>query len=115
MASRKYGIPEALANLHYKTLTSTKYRVNGCSHSSKTPIYETGQGSGNNPIIWFFMTDIIVQIIEENAIVATYLDEDPRQTIEIKMTTYVDDINTHHTNKSETHNIEINMRYDYNT
>jgi hypothetical protein len=84
MASRKYGIPETLANLYYKTLTNTKYRVKIIggtkryvySNNKKTPIYDTGQGSRNSPIIWLFVSDIIAQIMEENAIRATYLGEE---------------------------------------
>jgi hypothetical protein len=123
MASRKYGIPETLANLYYKTPTNTKYRVKITggtkryvySNNKKTPIYGTGQGSGNSPIIWLFIFDIIAQIMEENAIGATYLGEEKQQPIKIKMTAYVDDINTHHTNNPGEHTIESNMRHNYNT
>jgi hypothetical protein len=38
------------------------------SNNKKTPIYGAGQGSGNSPIIWLFISDIIAQIMEENAI-----------------------------------------------
>jgi hypothetical protein len=123
MVSRKYGIPEILANLYYKTLTNTKYRVKIIggtkryvySNNKKTPIYGTGQGSGNSLIIWLFIYDIIAQIMEENAIGATYLGKEKQQSIEIKMTAYVDDVNTHHTNNPGEHNIESNMRHNYNT
>jgi hypothetical protein len=80
MASKKYGIPEALANLHYNTLTNTKYRVKIIggmkryvySHRNKTPINGTDQGIGRIPKIWIFITEIIARIVEENAIGAIY-------------------------------------------
>jgi hypothetical protein len=34
--------------------------------------------------------------------------------LNLKMTTYVDNINTHHTNTDKSNNIEYNMRHDYN-
>jgi hypothetical protein len=92
MASRKYGIPETLANLYYKTLTNTNYRVKVTggtkrhvySNNKKTPIYSTGQGSGNSPIIWLIISDIIAQIMEENAIGAKYLGEENNNLLKLK-------------------------------
>jgi hypothetical protein len=122
LATQKYGVHKDLVNLHYKTLTNTKYRVKIIggnktfvfSNSSKTPIYGTGQGSGNSPIIWLFISDTIAQIMEISAIGALYATDDSKKILNLKMTTYVDDVNTHHTNTDEPNNIEYNMRHDYN-
>jgi hypothetical protein len=122
LASRKYGVYKDLVNLHYKTLTNTKYRIKITggnktfvfSNSSKTPIYGTRQGSNNSPIIWLFISDTIAQIMETSAIRASYATDDSQKSLNLKMTTYVDDVNTHHTNTDESNNIEYNMRHDYN-
>jgi hypothetical protein len=77
-----------LVNLHHKILTNTKYRVKITggnrrfvySNSSTTPIYGTGQGNGNNPIIWQFISNTIAQIMETNVIRVTYATDDSKKT-----------------------------------
>jgi hypothetical protein len=69
-----------LVNIHYKALANTKYRVKitggnkrfAYSNRSTIPIYGAGQGSKNSPIIWFFISDNIAQIMDTNAIGETY-------------------------------------------
>jgi hypothetical protein len=52
--------------------------------------------------------------METSAIGATYATDDSQKSLNLKMTTYVDDFNTHHTNIDESNNIEYNMRHGYN-
>jgi hypothetical protein len=47
--------------------------------------------------------------METNAIGETYPINDPQQPLKIKMTTYVDKLNTHYTNIAKANNIELNM------
>jgi hypothetical protein len=52
--------------------------------------------------------------METSAIGATYAIDDSEKALNLKMTTYVEYVNTHHTNTDESNNIEYNMRHDYN-
>jgi hypothetical protein len=52
--------------------------------------------------------------MEISAIGASYATDDSKKILNLKMTTYVDDVNTHHTNTDEPNNIEYNMHHDYN-
>jgi hypothetical protein len=45
---------------------------------------------------------------------ATYATDDSQKALNLKMKTYVDDVNTHQTNTEESNNIEYNMQHDYN-
>jgi hypothetical protein len=52
--------------------------------------------------------------METSAIRASYATDDSQKSLNLKMTTYVDDVNTHHTNTDESNNTEYNMHHDYN-
>jgi hypothetical protein len=60
MASRKYGMDITLTFVNSRTLEMAQYRIRtdlglsstGYTHTIAFPIYGTGQGSANSPIIW---------------------------------------------------------------
>jgi hypothetical protein len=62
MVSKKYGVPPLTTVTNAKTLQQADYRIRtdsgvattGYQHSEEWPIYGTGQGSGNSPMIWCF-------------------------------------------------------------
>jgi hypothetical protein len=62
MVSKKYGVPPLTTVTNAKTLQQAEYRIRtdsgvattGYQHSEEWPIYGTGQGSGNSPMIWCF-------------------------------------------------------------
>ena len=76
------------------------------SHSPESPVYGTGQGSGNSPMIWCFISSALFDAFESIAHGATFTDYTNRNHIPIFMTGFVDDctqrINTFHNNTNTT-------------
>ena len=76
MASRKYGVPASVAKANVSTLEHTNYRLrtglgvseSGYQHCNDFPIYGTGQGSGNSPIIWCFVSSILFQCADNDRV-----------------------------------------------
>jgi hypothetical protein len=94
-----------------------KLYPNSCErtfHSTdKTTIYGTGQGCGNSPIIWLFISNILIRMFSNEAIGAKYIDNNHMETLEAKVSAYNDDINNHH-NCNKTHpNIITNMQNNF--
>jgi hypothetical protein len=42
--------------------------------TDETTIYGTGQGCGNSPIIWLFISNILTRMFSREAIGAKYMD-----------------------------------------
>ena len=67
VASHTNGVPESVTECNAKTLEQAHYHIRtelGLSEESYThctnhPIYGTGQGSGNSPAIWCFLSSIL--------------------------------------------------------
>jgi hypothetical protein len=121
MSSLVHRVNDKIVSLHNNLLLKMKYNVmiEGASrektfHSTdETKIYGTGQGCGNSPIIWLFISNILIQMFSSEAIGAKYIDNNHTETLEVKISAYVDDINTHH-NCIKTHpNIITNMQNDF--
>jgi exonuclease III len=100
LASRKYGIPETVANMNAETLQGATYRLKtemglaekGYSHDHNgLPIYGTGQGSGNSPAIWCFVSSTLFDCYEEQAHAAYYCDPTRNLEVQLGMTGFVDD------------------------
>jgi hypothetical protein len=68
LVSRKFGVPETVVMSNVTTLMKAKYRLKtelGVSnefyqHTVEYPIYGTGQGSGNSPMIWCFLSSVLL-------------------------------------------------------
>ncbi len=62
IVSRKFWVPKLTTQSNSKTLEHAEYWIRtelgvaatGYTHSQEYPIYGTGQGSGNSPMIWCF-------------------------------------------------------------
>ena len=101
LASRKFGVPKSvtLANAH--TLEHAQYRIRtdlglattGYSHSAETPIYGTGQGSANGPMLWLFIDSVLYDCYEAKAHPAVYCTPDKKNRFELGMAGFVDDSN----------------------
>jgi hypothetical protein len=87
--------------LHGDTLQATKYflrtqlgiSATSYSHTPKSPIYGTGQGSGNSPALWLLLSATLFDVHRENANGAIF--QDPLGTTSVKMSIcgFVDDTN----------------------
>ena len=99
LASRKYGVPLSVTLMIANMLKDATYRLKmetglasqGYSHDENFPIYGTGQGSGNSPAIWCFISSTHFDCYDELANKAFYFDPTKNLEIELGMTGYVDD------------------------
>jgi hypothetical protein len=69
-------------------LSTTSY-----THSDDFPIYGTGQGSGNSPMIWCFISSILFHCYESKAAPAQYCNPDGTNKQKWFMIGFVDDTN----------------------
>ena len=100
--NRSFGLPLELARLHGKSLRNMRYHLrstNGLSetfysHTPTLPIYGTGQGSGNSPVLWLLMSATLFDVYDEYAYGTTI--QDPSGAMDLKMTIngFVDDTNS---------------------
>jgi hypothetical protein len=101
LVSRKYGVPKLITQSNAKTLEQATYRIRtelgvsdtGYSHSQDHPIYGTGQGSGNSPMIWCFLSTVLFDCYDDLAYAATYCHPDRSHPMELGMVGFVDDSN----------------------
>ena len=101
LASRKYGVPlsvtlmiaNMLKDAHYLLEMETGLASQGYSHDENLhPIYRTGQGSGNSPAIWCFISSTLFICYDKIlANKAVYFDPTKNLEITLGMTGYVDD------------------------
>ena len=101
VTSQTFGVPEEVTStnasmlLHVKNLIRTKLWLaeERYSHCQSYPIYGTGQGSGNSPAIWRFLSSILYNCYDEKAFKACYYCPDSIGNIELGMIGFVDDSN----------------------
>ena len=101
VASQKFGVSPTVAKVNAMTLASAEYRIRtdlglaptGYQHSEESPVYGTGQGSGNSPALWLFLACILYDIYEKLAKLAKYCSPDRSNLIKLGMVGFVDDSN----------------------
>jgi Reverse transcriptase (RNA-dependent DNA polymerase) len=101
LVSRKYGVPKVITQTNATTLEKATYRIrtelgvadDGYTHSIDNPIYGTGQGSGNSPMIWCFLSSVLFQMYDELCHKALYCHPDRTNPMELGMIGFVDDSN----------------------
>ena len=102
LVSRKFGVPQPVTQTNTTTLERAKYQLKtdlGLSEqtyshqANEWPIYGTGQGSANSPMIWCFLSSVLFDAYEENATGASYEFPDRSGHINLSMVGYVDDSN----------------------
>jgi hypothetical protein len=101
VTSRKFGVHERTTNTNASTLHTAKYKIRTelglsathYSHQPEAPIYGTGQGSGNSPMIWCFLSSLLFDAYEERAYPATYCNPDGSNASSLAMIGFVDDSN----------------------
>lgn len=101
LAGRSFGQHKALCLVHARFLAEAKYLLKTklgisddfFSHCQLAPIYGTGQGSANSPIIWVLISSRLFQAHASIAHGATFISPDRGESIQICMIGFVDDSN----------------------
>ena len=100
--SWKYGVHELVTQSNASTLENATYHVrtelgvaeNGYKHYHEFPIYGTGQGSGNSPMmIWFFISCLLFDLYDQLAHPALYCTPDRLNAMQLALIGFVDDNN----------------------
>ena len=90
---------EQLVHLHAQTLHCAKYHLrtqNGYSaqfysHEKEYPIFGSGQGSGNSPFIWLFISSTLCDAHCKISTGANFISPDGQHTLHLTMVGFVDD------------------------
>ena len=102
IASRKFGVSAPVTQTNVETLKNARFHIRtellglsetSYSHSTQNPIYGTGQGSGNSPMIWCFISSILFDCCEQQAFSANYCNPDYSNHLDLSMIGFVDDTN----------------------
>ena len=99
LVNRKYGLHREIVLIHASTLEQAKFHLKTAagtseahySHSIQFPIYGSGQGSGNSPCIWLFISSTLFDIHATQAHGARFTTPDGSQSVRITMVGFVDD------------------------
>jgi hypothetical protein len=101
LASRRFGVAKEATQSNASTLFNAKYHIRTdlglsdsyYSHGLDQPIYGTGQGSGNSPMIWCFLSSLLYDCYDIRAQPARYCSPDWSNKCEVSMIGFVDDSN----------------------
>lgn len=101
LIGRKKGIHRNVVLVHATTLQEAKYKLKtamGVSEEfyqncSSYPIYGTGQGSTNSPVIWIIISSTLFDIHNQQAHGATFCSPDQSISISFSIVGFVDDSN----------------------
>lgn len=101
LVSRKYGVPKPITLSNAGTLEHAEYKIRtelgvsetGYTHDEMHPIYGTGQGSGNSPMIWCFLSSVLFTCYDAQASRAQYSFPDRTGKMSLGMIGFVDDSN----------------------
>jgi hypothetical protein len=71
VASRTFGVEKSITASNAMTLEKARYHIRtdmgltdeSYTHSPLFPIYGTGQGSGNSPAIWCFLSSVLYDLL----------------------------------------------------
>jgi hypothetical protein len=99
VASRRFGMLKEVAMVCATTLEQAKYRLKtqlkiteaSYQHCDIHPIHGTGQGSGNSPHIWAFVSSALFDAFQDRTPGAEFVSFDGRESIKIHMIGFVDD------------------------
>jgi len=102
LASRKFGIHKDVVMVHAKTLKEAKFKLNTYkgvpeswySHCTAFPIHGTGQGLGNAPVIWCFISSIVFDCHNQKAHGIVFSSPDRQVVARMSMVGFVDDSTT---------------------
>ncbi len=97
--NRKYGLHKRVVAIHAATLQQAQFRlktITGVSDNYYTPcanfpVHGTGQGSGNSPCIWLFISSTLFDIHNTKAYGAQFISPDGHHSVSYSMVGFVDD------------------------
>ncbi len=97
----KKGLHRLVTLVHVTTLQEARYKLKPAlgvseseySHDEVSPIYGTGQGSTNSPIIWIIISSTLFDIHIQKAHGATFCSPDQSIEIAFSIVGFVDDSN----------------------
>ena len=121
MTSLVHGVPEQLVKLHNRLLNTIKYEITieGAlttaiyTSDKHNTVYGTGQGCGNSPFIWLFISNILLKMFNRKASGAQYSSYKTGNQMSIHASAYVDDINSHHNVHGKSTSLEEKMKGDF--
>jgi hypothetical protein len=101
LIGRKKGLHTNVVYVHATTLREAKYKLKtamGVSddfyqHCTAYPIYGTGQGSTNSPVIWIIISSTLFDIHNQRAHGAHFCSPDQSSSISFSIVGFVDDSN----------------------
>ena len=101
LSSRNFGMSKTATLANMRTLEQAHYRIRtdlglaptGYFHSPDNPIYGTGQGSLNSPMLWLFLDSILFDCYDSQARPAVYWTPDHLHRLALAMAGFVDDSN----------------------
>jgi hypothetical protein len=99
LINRKYGLHRNVVIVHASTLQQAQFHIrnqhgfsdSSYSHCLEFPIYGSGQGSGNSPSIWLFISSTLFDIHQEVSHGANFVSPDGQDRVRITMVGFVDD------------------------
>jgi hypothetical protein len=99
LIGRKYGHHRRVIVVNAKTLKEARFHLKTAlgiseefySHCDAYPIYGTGQGSGNSPVIWCFVSSTLFDCHQDQAHGAIFESPDRSESLRITMVGFVDD------------------------
>ena len=99
LLNRKYGMHRRVTAVHATTLEEARFHLRtptgispkSYSHTLEFPIYGSGQGSGNSPAIWLFISSTICDIHQAISYGASFTTPEGNESVRISMVGFVDD------------------------
>ena len=100
VVSRKYGMDRRVCMVHGRTLAEAKYFLKtklGISssyiqHCRAHPVFGNGQGAGDSPQKWLFLSSTLFDIYEPRAAGSKFASPDGGLEVEVKLVGFVDDV-----------------------
>ena len=99
LVNRANGMPKSWVRTHARVITQAKFHIKSLlgisdlfyTHSEDSPVYGTGQGTGDSSNQWGMLSSIILRIMHERANSAHFEAPDKSETEDVSNTAFVDD------------------------
>ena len=94
--NRKICVVQGKTLEEAKYFLKTKYGISDefIEHSYAQPLFGSGQGSGNSPTYWLFISSTLFDLYDSQAHGSLYLSQDKTIGVEVKAIGFVDDVRT---------------------